>query len=932
MNPAHAQAQALYRAGDLAGAKALFEVALTENPDHSDLHHDFGALLRQLGDRRTADRHVRLSLALAPAAPLGWTTTGLLAGDAGAFGHARRAIDRARLIAPHDPISLLARADIADRDECPAYADRLRATLARRDLADRLRARLLHALGRLLDRIDEVDGAFGAISAAQAIRRRARPYDPAADSAFFASLTATCDRDWWSRPGSAAGADVRPVFIVGMPRSGTTLVEQMLSRHPDIDAGGESLALQTVLAAELPRRIDAEFPDCLAAAGPADWAWAADRYLALTADRRRGAAVVTDKLPANFLLVGPILKMFPDARILHMVRDPLDNGLSCFMTDFAHGQTYATDLGFIAHHFRLYRGLMAHWHGFGDPRLRAVPYERLVTDPETELRGALAHCGLDWHPDCLAFGQSGHASNTASWQRVRGALDPRRVGQWRRYGHRLGRLAGRLAGSGDPVSVLRRTLAWEPGLAPETLALARTEPPGGDAAGRIFARIAVLAGRDIGMLSAAAEAAGHAVAPATALNLLTAAARIAPALPAVHLNLAVAHGRVGEPANARNSLRRAIALSPSLPEGWSNLGNLVSATDLPAALSAHRRAIAVSPGDPGLHSNRGYAQRRAPGVPEPSRRSFRRALLLEPANRGFGMSLHKAEIDGRSEAVGLTLLAWLQAAHPLDAVIRYEHGCALRAAGRDAEAVSELRRAVLLEPQHSPWRHVLDAMTGHSGRTVSASYARELFNQYADSFDTHLIEHLHYRTPEILTEAIARLRPGTVSLGRVLDLGCGTGLMGAALRARFAVGHLTGVDISGAMLARLREKGGYDEAVEAEVHDFLERGEGQYDLIAAADVLVYLGALDAFMSAAGRALAPGGVIALSVEQGDGPRFELRRSGRYVHRRDYIEEVAAAAGLRLAQCDTVTLREEDGLPVNGLIAVLVPAPDPQASNS
>ena len=126
------------------------------------------------------------------------------------------------------------------------------------------------------------------------------------------------------------------------------------------------------------------------------------------------------------------------------------------------------------------------------------------------------------------------------------------------------------------------------------------------------------------------------------------------------------------------------------------------------------------------------------------------------------------------------------------------------------------------------------------------------------------------------------------------------------------------------MLAKLSEKGDYDHAVEADVHDFLERDGPAYDLITAADVLVYLGSLERFMAAAGRALASNGIIAVSVEQGDGPGFELRRNGRYVHRRDYLEAAAVAAGLRLALCETVTLREENGRPVTGLAALLVTA--------
>lgn len=923
----HAQAQARYRSGDLAGARALFEAALAGDPAHPASHHDLGFLLRQLGEHARAGRHVRASLALAPDLAVGWTTVGLLDGDTGAFEAARRALDRAGLIAPTEPTGLIARAALADDDECAGFAARLAAALRQSDLPTRLRARLLHARGRLLDRIGDINGAFDSITAAHVLRRPGRPYDQAEDAEFFESIRDACGPKWQARPGNPRPGPARPVFIVGMPRSGTTLVEQMLSRHRDVAAGGEMLTLQALMFAELPKRIGREFPDCLGVAGPDDWTWLAGRYLEATAPRRSGAPVLTDKLPANFLLVGPILKAFPDARILHLVRDPLDTCLSCYLTDFAHGQNFAGDLDDLGHHFSRYRSLMAHWHGLGDPRLLDVGYQDLVRAPEATLRQVLDHCGLAWDPVCLDFANAEHATSTASWQRVRGGLDPGRIGYWRRYGHRLGRLAGRLASrSGAPADVLRRGLAWEPGLAAGYLALATAAPGAApDRTGPVLARMPALAGRDAGLLTRAATAAGRAGDPALARRLLVASVRAAPALPAVHLNLAVAHGGGGATDAAIESLHRALALAPGLAEAWSNLGNFMAGRSATGAVAAHCRAIVAAPAGAVLHRNFGLALQRVAGRTGDAGRAFRRAAALAPADRATGMSLHRLGLVDGPEAAGLPVLDRLRCAHPLDAEIHYERGCGLRDAGRDAEAAAALRRALVLEPQHATWHHVLDALLGRAGQGNTAGYARDLFDQYAENFDRHLTERLHYRTPDALAAALAGARPGQPALlDRVLDLGCGTGLMGTALRRRFGVGHLTGVDVSGAMLGKLRDKGGYDDAVQADIIDFLERDAARYDLVTAADVLVYLGALERFMAGARRVLAPGGVLAISVEEGDGAPFELRRSGRHAHRRDYLEATAAAVGLRTASCETVVLREENGRPVSGLIVLMVPA--------
>lgn len=920
----HAEAQRQFRGGDLHGARALFRAALAEDPGHSGSHHDLGFLLRQLGDRRGADRHVRASLTLAPDLAVGWTTVGLLAGDAGAFAPARQAIARARLIAPAEPSSLIALAELAEDRECRGFADRLAAAARQPGTATAMRARLLHARGRLLDRAGDPDAAFEAVAAAHALRRPGRPYDRAEDSAFFASIVAACDGAWWARPGNRADPGIRPIFIVGMPRSGTTLLEQMLSRHPAIAAGGEMLALQTVLFAGLPERLGRAFPDCLADAGPADWAWAAARYRAATAGRVGGADVFTDKLPANFLLIGPILKMFPAARILHSVRDPLDTCLSCWFTDFAHGQSYAGDLGDLGHHYRLYRSLMRHWRTHAGDRLLDVGHEALVAGPEPVLRQVVERCGLDWDPACLQFRDAAHPANTAAWQRVRAPLDAARSGRWRRYQHRLGRLAGQLAGHDGPAAeVALRALTWEPGLRAEAAALVQAALDGGDlaTARRRAARLGPLLAGAPQALARAAALAERAEDWGLMRRLLAAAARAAPGAAAIHTNLAVAHGRSGDVTAAAAALRRALVLQPQAPEAWSNLGNFMTAGDLAAAVAAHARATRIAPADAGLHANRGLALMRTAGGGPGSQRALRRAVALAPAGLGPGLTLcHLIGGAGQGSAA-LTLLDRLACAHPGDKEVHYERGCALRDAKRDAEAIAALRRAVVLAPELTALRHVLDALTGRPSRAAPVDYVRNLFDEYADRFDQHLTERLRYRTPAALAEAVARARPTVAGFERALDLGCGTGLMGTALRDRFAVGHLTGVDISGGMLARLRQKGGYDATAEADIESFLDRVEERYDLILAADVLVYFGALGRFMAGAARALADGGTLAISVERGGGEPFTLGRQGRYAHRRDYVEAAAAAAGLRTLLCEEAAIRDEGSAPVVGLLLVL-----------
>ncbi|EDP65166.1 hypothetical protein BAL199_01429 [alpha proteobacterium BAL199] len=921
----HIEAQARYRAGDLLGAKVLFESALADDPNHWASRHDLGFLLRQLGERAGAFHHIRASIALAPEHAVGWTTAGLLSGDAGSFQTARRSIDRARLIAPTEPTALIAQADLADDDECPTFAAQLSARLRQSGLPDRLRARLLHALGRVLDRLGDTQQGFAAVSAAHAIRRRIQPYDPAGDTEFFASIQAVCGTSWWDRPGSDVRADIRPIFIVGMPRSGTTMLEQMLSRHSDVTAGGETVTLQSLLFSDLPRRLGQPFPDCLASAAPADYAWVAARYRELMQDRSSGATVFTDKLPANFLLAGPILKIFPGARILNLVRDPLDTCVSCYLTDFALGHNYATDLGDLGHHFRLYQSLMSHWHGLGDPRLLDVDYEGLVADPEAGLTHVLTQCGLDWDPACLEFSRSSHPVNTASWQRVRRPLDTARAGRWRRFDQQLGRLIGSLTSTDQtPEDRARRALVWEPNLKTESLMLteAATSLRDPSRTTRRFTRLTPLLAADPRSLFLAAASAERQSQWMLARTFLRSAARAAPGVAAIYTNLAVAHGRLGETAAATDALRRALSLTPNAPEAASNLGNFLAPHDWPRAATSHRRATMLTPADPGLYVNLGMTLMREAAAVPATERALHRAIALDPTSQSAGLSLYHLESATEHPEVALTRLDRLRCAQPTVGEVHYERGCALRDANRDHDAADSLRRAIVLAPEFTAWRHVLDSLTGHASRAAPIDYVRELFDQYAERFDHHLTEGLRYRTPVALSEAIGRAEPPRRRFGRVLDLGCGTGLMGAALRDRFAFDHLTGVDVSGAMLAKLAEKGGYDVTAEADIETFLERSDVGYDLIVAADVLVYFGSLERLLAGARRALVPGGILAISVEEGTGAApFELKRHGRYAHRRDYIETTAGAVGLNTRLAETAELRDEGRQPVVGLLMVL-----------
>ena len=314
---------------------------------------------------------------------------------------------------------------------------RLRQAIARPGTGAAERADLGFGLGKALDDAGAYDDAFAAYAQANAASRvSAGPapvrYDRAAHERFVDRLIALFDRPVVGCEADAAA----PVFICGMFRSGSTLIEQVLASHPRVTAGGEIDLLPEIAARTLGRHLGPP---------PVPLDDAVLRPLRQTyrdgiALRFPGADVLTDKRPDNFLHIGLIKSMFPRARILHTCRSVLDNCLSVYFLHLSHSMPYALDLQDIAHWYRQYRRLMAHWKSLYGDDIHDVDYDALVSDPRPAIEGALAHCGLDWSDACLDFHATPSVVMTPSAWQVRQPLYTRSSGRWRHYERHLGPL------------------------------------------------------------------------------------------------------------------------------------------------------------------------------------------------------------------------------------------------------------------------------------------------------------------------------------------------------------------------------------------------------------------------------------------------------------------------------------------------------------
>jgi Flp pilus assembly protein TadD len=300
------------------------------------------------------------------------------------------------------------------------------------------RARLHFTAGELLDKMARYDDAFAHVAAGNQLARP--PYTPAVHERSFDTLTSYFTRPKLASLPRASDLSDKPVFIVGMPRSGTSLVEQILASHPAIHGGGELDFLSHVWAGTIGmnRSKPQEYPFCLdrLTADQADGM--SEIYLRPLAALNPAASRLTDKLPLNSLHLGLISMLMPGARVIDVRRDPRDTCLSCYFSLFDAGNDFKFDLEHTAHFLLQTDRLMRHWRQVLDLPILEVSYEAIVADPETQTRRMLAFLGLPWDDACLRFHKTERPNLTSSRQQVRQPMYASSVGRWRNYQRHLG--------------------------------------------------------------------------------------------------------------------------------------------------------------------------------------------------------------------------------------------------------------------------------------------------------------------------------------------------------------------------------------------------------------------------------------------------------------------------------------------------------------
>lgn len=389
--------------GDKQAAKLAYEEAIRLNPNHTEAQNNLGAIYSEEGLIDQASRHYEAAIAANP-----------------------------DFIEAHYNLSLIKTYQTGDSHL--AFLE----TFLQQNNHCSIRA-LIHyyfALGKALDDTQQYARAFKAYAEGNRLHYLQNPWDKTKLQNLVEHLPQVFTRDYFKQPAQTKETRC-PIFIVGMPRSGTTLIEQILASHPTIYGAGELSILDTIIQ-EANQAAGMPFNHWVGQLTDDEFADLGEKYLAQTSALARDKQFIIDKMPSNCFYIGMIYRMLPTAKIIHAIRDPMDSCFSCFTHLFKHSMLFAYDLTALGNYYELYAQAMQHWQSvLPSSVMFDLPYEKMIADHEAFSKQLVEFIGLPWDPSCLNFYNNARLVKTASLTQVRKPIYKTSVQRWQYFDYEL---------------------------------------------------------------------------------------------------------------------------------------------------------------------------------------------------------------------------------------------------------------------------------------------------------------------------------------------------------------------------------------------------------------------------------------------------------------------------------------------------------------
>lgn len=428
----------LKQQGKLDDAIASFRRAISVEPNYYEAHYNLGVVLQAQGKLEDAVESYHKALSLQPGLAEAYNNSAMIFNELGEMDKAVTYFKKALSLKPtyaeaYKNLSLIVR-HTENNDDIREMEDIFNNI---QDIPDKDRSTLGFALGKAFEDLGDYSKAFTYILQANSLKRGLYKYSIQNDRDFFERIRKTFTSDFFSLNHGSGIRDRVPIFILGMPRSGTTLVEQILASHQLVFGAGELEILAELITVFCRDEKAIKFPECVVNLDKTSFGRMGSEYIAKIKKYSNHAEFITDKMPYNFLYIGLIKTILPNAKIIHCVRDPMDNCYSIFKTGFTRDNSYAYDMTELGQYYNLYRNLMAHWEKVLPGFMYTIRYEEVVANQRRQTENLLHFCELSWDDACLSFYNTERRVSTASLAQVRQPIYNDSVELWKRYENQL---------------------------------------------------------------------------------------------------------------------------------------------------------------------------------------------------------------------------------------------------------------------------------------------------------------------------------------------------------------------------------------------------------------------------------------------------------------------------------------------------------------